>query len=297
MTMPLGYISPEQLMKDKAEYARKGIARGRSAAVLQYDDGILFVAETRSRTLHKVSEIYDRIAFAAVGMYNEFENLRQAGIKLADVRGYINARRDVTARGLANAYAQTLGSIFTDAHKPYEVEIVVAEVGATLDEDQIYRLTFDGSVQDERGYLVMGGMADQVASALSEHYQNGQALAVVLRAAVTALGRQETGGNRELGADELEVGVLDRTRQGRTFRRIQGAALERLLAETAQPAEPEVTESEATGSEATGSEATESDATGSEATDADTANGTDETPAGEDDQGGADGGNGTGPTA
>ncbi|MQA78944.1 MAG: proteasome subunit alpha [Streptosporangiales bacterium] len=275
MTMPLGYISPEQLMKDKAEYARKGIARGRSAAVLQYDDGILFVAETRSRTLHKISEIYDRIAFAAVGMYNEFENLRQAGIKLADVRGYINARRDVTARGLANAYAQTLGSIFTDAHKPYEVEIVVAEVGATEYEDQIYRLTFDGSVQDERGYLVMGGMADQVASALSEHYQSGQSLAAVLRAAVTALGSQGNGGSRELGADELEVGVLDRTRQGRTFRRIQGAALERLLAETAQPAEPEP-------------EATD--------TDTDTQDGTDETPAGEDDQGGVDGGNGTGPT-
>ncbi|HEX6446451.1 MAG TPA: proteasome subunit alpha [Streptosporangiales bacterium] len=235
MTMPLGYISPEQLMKDKAEYARKGITRGRSATVLQYHDGILFVAENRSRTLHKISEIYDRIAFAAVGLYYEFENLRQAGIRLADVRGYTNARSDVTARGLANAYAQTLGSIFTDAHKPYEVELVVAEVGESTAEDQIYRLTFDGSVQDERGYLVMGGMADQVASALGEHYQQGMSLAAALRAAVSALGRQESGGYRDLEAGQLEVGVLDRNRRGRMFRRIQGAELERLLAATAEP--------------------------------------------------------------
>ncbi|MGH3097544.1 MAG: proteasome subunit alpha [Streptosporangiales bacterium] len=237
--MPLGYISPEQLMKDKAEYARKGIARGRSLAALQYDGGIVFVAENRSRTLHKISEIYDRVAFAAVGMYNEFENLRQAGIRLADVRGYTNARRDVTARGLANAYAQTLGAIFTDAHKPYEVELVVAEVGrASSAEDQMYRLTFDGSVQDEQGFLVMGGMADQVSSALGQEYQEGQPLAQVLRAAVNALGAQESGGRRELAADQLEVGVLERARTGRTFRRIQGARLDRVLAETASASAP-----------------------------------------------------------
>lgn len=244
MTMPLGYISPEQLMKDKAEYARKGIARGRSLAALQYDGGIVFVAENRSRTLHKISEIYDRVAFAAVGMYNEFENLRQAGIRLADVRGYTNARRDVTARGLANAYAQSLGAIFTDAHKPYEVELVVAEVGRTsAAEDQMYRLTFDGSVQDEQGFLVMGGMADRVSSALGQEYQQGQPLAQVLRAAVNALGAQESGEPRELAADQLEVGVLERARTGRTFRRIQGTRLDRVLAETspgsgsAQPTE------------------------------------------------------------
>ncbi|MQA01333.1 MAG: proteasome subunit alpha [Streptosporangiales bacterium] len=255
MTMPLGYISPEQLMKDKAEYARKGIARGRSAVVLQYDNGILFVAENRSRTLHKISEIYDRIAFAAVGLYYEFENLRQAGIRLADIRGYTNARSDVTARGLANAYAQTLGSIFTDAHKPYEVELVVAEVGETSAEDQIYRLTFDGSVQDEQGYLVMGGVTERVASTLADRYQPGQPLATVVRDAVTALENQENG-NRELAAGQLEVGVLDRTRKGRTFRRLQGAALERLLAETAptpEPATPEETTAEETTEDTDGS--------------------------------------------
>ena len=147
------YVSPEQIIKDKADYARKGIARGRSVVVLAYDDGIAFVAENPSRALHKISEIYDRIAFAAVGKYNEFENLRQAGVRLADLRGYSYDRRDVSVRGLANAYAQTLGTIFTETAKPYEVEIVVAEVGATPAEDQLYRLTFDGSVADEHGYV------------------------------------------------------------------------------------------------------------------------------------------------
>ncbi len=163
MSMPF-YVSPEQLMKDRADFARKGIARGRSVVVVQYADGILFVSENPSQALHKVSEIYDRIAFAAVGRYNEFENLRIAGVRLADMRGYSYDRRDVTGRGLANAYAQTLGTIFSSGgEKPYEVEIFVAEVGDTAADDQIYRLTYDGQVADEHGYAVMGGAADVVS--------------------------------------------------------------------------------------------------------------------------------------
>ena len=163
MSMPF-YVSPEQLMKDRADFARKGIARGRSVVAVQYADGILFVSENPSQALHKVTEIYDRIAFAAVGRYNEFENLRIAGVRLADMRGYSYDRRDVTGRGLANAYAQTLGTIFSSGgEKPYEVEIFVAEVGDTAEDDQIYRLTYDGQVADEHGYAVMGGAAETVA--------------------------------------------------------------------------------------------------------------------------------------
>ncbi len=167
------YVSPEQQMKDKADYARKGIARGRNSVVLEYDEGILFVAPNPSSALHKVSEIYDRIAFAAVGRYNEYENLRVAGVRYADTRGFQYAREDVTARGLANWYAQILGSIFTESNKPYEVEIVVAEVGETPSGDQMYRITFDGSVADEHGYVAMGGQADQVAGVLKERYAPG----------------------------------------------------------------------------------------------------------------------------
>ena len=158
------YVSPEQQMKDKADYARKGIARGRNSVVIRYDDGILFVAPNPSGALHKISEIYDRIAFAAVGRYNEYENLRVAGVRYADTRGYQYDRADVTARGLANWYAQVLGTIFTESNKPYEVEIVVAELGESAAGDQMYRITFDGSVADEHGYVAMGGQADQVAA-------------------------------------------------------------------------------------------------------------------------------------
>src|SRR5215475_221337 len=159
------YVSPEQAMKDKADYARKNIARGRDGVVIQYTDGILFVAPNPSRALHKISEIYDRIAFAAVGRYNEYEILRKAGVRYADMTGYQYDRQDVTARGLANWYAQTLGTIFTDSPKPFEVEIVVAEVGDTPALDQIYRITFDGTVTEEHNFLVMGGQADEVAAA------------------------------------------------------------------------------------------------------------------------------------
>ena len=228
-SMPF-YVSPEQLMKDRADYARKGIARGRSVVVLGYDKGIAFVAENPSRALHKVSEIYDRIAFAAVGKYNEFENLRVAGVRYADLRGYSYDRTDVTARGLANAYAQTLGTVFTQESKPYEVEIVVAEVGASSDDDQIYRLTYDGSVADERGFVAMGGAAEPIDAGLKDRWAPGMSLAGVLTLAVDLLGQDPAGGAaRQLTAGQLEVAVLDRERPRRTFRRIGGTLLEALL--------------------------------------------------------------------
>ncbi|TWP36872.1 proteasome subunit alpha [Leekyejoonella antrihumi] len=231
MSMPF-YVSPEQLMKDRADYARKGIARGRSAVVIAYDGGIAFVTENPSRALHKVSEIYDRIAFAAVGKYNEFENLRVAGVRYADLRGYSYDRSDVTARGLANAYAQTLGTVFTQESKPYEVEIVVAEVGQTQDDDQIYRLTYDGSVGDEHGFVAMGGAAERITTGLQERWSMGLDLGTVLRLAVELLADDNGDGKpRELGADQLEVAVLDRNRDRRMFRRIAGPLLEALLSQ------------------------------------------------------------------
>jgi proteasome alpha subunit len=225
------YVSPEQAMKDKADYARKGIARGRSGVVIQYDAGILFVAPNPSRALHKISEIYDRIAFAAVGRYNEYEVLRKAGVRYADLTGYQYDRQDVTARGLANWYAQTLGTIFTDSPKPFEVEIVVAEVADVPAEDQIYRITFDGSVNDEHGYVAVGGQADAIATVLKEHYTDGLTLSGALAAAIAALAAQANGDRIEITAGQLEVAVLDRAREHRTFRRLTGARLEALLAE------------------------------------------------------------------
>src|SRR4051795_10260552 len=187
MSMPF-YVSAEQLMRDRSEFARKGIARGRGVIVVTYVDGVLFLAENASPTLHKVSEIYDRIGFAGVGKYNEYENLRVAGIRLADLRGYSYDRRDVTARALANAYAQTLGAIFTEQQKPYEVEICVAEVGDSAEDDQLYRLTYDGTIVDEPQYLVMGGQADAIAAELRRGFTPGASLHDSLTTAVAALG-------------------------------------------------------------------------------------------------------------
>ena len=242
MSMPF-YVSPEQLMKDRADFARKGIARGRSVVAVQYADGVLFASENPSQALHKVSEIYDRIAFAAVGRYNEFENLRIAGVRLADMRGYAYDRRDVTGRGLANAYAQTLGTIFSSGgEKPYEVEIFVAETGDTAAEDQIYRLTYQGQVTDEHQYAVMGGADEVVAAYLKEHYVEGSSLDEAVHLAVAALGQGPEDGNgssggRVIPAADLEVAVLDRTRsQPRKFMRLVPARLEALLGDREPPA-------------------------------------------------------------
>ena len=237
MSIPF-YVSPEQVMKDKADYARKGIARGRAVVVVAFAGGIVFASENSSRALHKISEIYDRVAFAAVGKYNEFENLRVAGVRYADLRGYSYDRSDVTARGLANAYAQTLGTIFTTESKPYEVELVVAEVGPDPAADQIYRLTYDGSVADEHGFVAMGGSAEQITAKLAERWSAGLSLEEALALAVEALGSDAAAeaagrGPRTIDPEQLEVAVLDRTRTRRLFRRLPPPVLVSLLAPTA----------------------------------------------------------------
>ncbi|GAA2150240.1 MULTISPECIES: proteasome subunit alpha [Glycomyces] len=232
------YTSPEQIMRDRAEFARKNISRGRNVVVVSCADGVLLVAENVSSALHKVYELYDRIGFAAVGKYNEFENLRTAGVRMADLRGYSYDRRDVNAASLAKAYAQTLGAIFSEQTKPFEVEICVAGVGAGPQEDELYRLTFDGSINDEPGYLAMGGDADQLKEVLADGHDFEAPLADAFALALRAL--SSSGGNgtpRELTKEVLEVAVLERARPGRAFRRIEGLALDALLATPA--AEPE----------------------------------------------------------
>jgi len=250
VTMPY-YASAEQIMRDRSELARKGIARGRSVVVLTYADGVLFVAENPSTTLHKVSEIYDRIGFAAVGKYNEFENLRRAGIQHADLRGYSYDRRDVTGRSLANAYAQTLGTIFTEQPKPYEVEICVAEVGRAEaakkgggrpeavrkgggrpEADipaQLYRITYDGSIADETSFVVMGGTTEPISTALKERYQLGLALQEAIGVAVSALQQDGTAAARTLDVGSLEVATLEQARSRRAFRRVAAPLLATLL--------------------------------------------------------------------
>jgi proteasome alpha subunit len=227
--MPLPYyVSPEQMMKDKAEYARKGIARGRSIVVLEYQDGILLVAENPSTLLHKISEIYDRIAFAGVGKYNEFENLRIAGIRHADIKGYSYSRGDVTAKALANAYSQALGNIFTQDLKPFEVEVLVAEVAhGNGTRSEMYHILYDGTIEDERNFAAMGGQAEDIRRFLRDNYRENLPLADALQLGVRALTVTQ---NKTLSEKDLEVAVLDRTRPRRTFRRITVEALSQLLA-------------------------------------------------------------------
>ena len=224
MNMPF-YVAPEQVMKDRADYARKGIARGRAAVAVRYADGIALVAENPSNTLRKISEIYDRIAFAGVGKYNEFENLRVAGVRAADLKGYQYSRDDVDARSLANNYAQILGQIFTHEMKPLEVEILVAEVGTATGAEQLFHILYDGTVIDEQRYSVLGGDAEAIGARMKESYEDGLPLAAVLRLVTKAL----SGPDRTLSADDLEVAVLARTNGRRCFRRLPDEAVAEAL--------------------------------------------------------------------
>jgi proteasome alpha subunit len=222
------YVGPEQRMKEFSDYAHKGIARGRSVVGLEFDDGILFLAENPSATLHKISEIYDRIVFAGVGKYSEFEELRIAGIRLADLRGYSYGREDVKARDLANAYSQALSTIFTQQMKPYEVEILVGEVDGEAAGATIYHVLFDGSITDEEGFVAIGGHAEELTGVLQQRHDVSSDLRTSVRMAVEVLGAPES---RTIPSDQIEAGVLDRTRtQRRKFRRLEAGQLTELLA-------------------------------------------------------------------
>ena len=222
------YVPPEQLMKDRSEFAHKGIARGKSVVGVEYADGVLFLAENPSVTLHKISEIYDRIAFAGVGKYSEFEDLRISGVRLADLRGYSYGREDVRARDLANGYSQALSTYFSTQHmKPYEVEILVAEVGEDPGRNEIYHILFDGTVADEHGVVAMGGHADDLSQALEAAYREGWDLATAVREAVRALSGAE---GHDVESSSIEAGVLERSRVARRkFRRLRADEISTIL--------------------------------------------------------------------
>ncbi len=220
------YVSPEQIMHDKAEYAKKGISKGRSIIAIEYQDGILMAAENPSTSLNKLSEIYDTIAFLGAGKYSEFENLRKAGIRHADLKGYLYSREDVTAKSLANAYSQALGTVFSQEVKPLEVEIAVVAVGAEEKPNEIYRISFDGSIIDERGYTVIGGRSETILLTLKDRFDAGQGLPGALKICRESL---ENASGQKLTGHTLEVAVLDRKRTGRKFKRFSGDELENLL--------------------------------------------------------------------
>jgi proteasome alpha subunit len=224
MSMPF-YVPPEQLVKDKADFARKGIARGRALIAMRYDGGIVLVAENASNTLRKISEIYDRIAFAGVGKYNEFDSLRQSGIRAADLTGYQFSRRDVDGRSLANQYGQIIGQAFTHESKPLEVEILIAEVGITAETDCMYHISFDGTVSDEKAFCVLGGDDASITTRLQESTVTDSTLKSSIQRATAAL----AGPDRTLSADDLEVAILSRTSQRRCFSRVTDADISEML--------------------------------------------------------------------
>ena len=220
------YVSPEQMMQDKAEYAKKGIAKGRSIIAVEYQDGILIVADNPSTSLNKISEIYDNIAFLGAGKYSEFENLRKAGIRHADLKGYMYSREDVTAKSLANAYSQALGTTFSQEVKPLEVEIAVVAVGEGGQSGEIYRISFDGTITDEHGFTVIGGRSEAITQFLKDRYKMGVSLSDTLKLCTEAM--ESTTGQR-LAVQNLEVAVLDRNRQGRKFRRLTADEVTELI--------------------------------------------------------------------
>ncbi len=224
MSMPF-YVSPEQLTKDRAEFAQKGIARGRSMVATTYDNGVLLVAENPSASLNKISEIYDRIAFAGVGKYNEFDRLREAGIRWADGTGYTYSREDVDARALANYYAQYLGAMFAEGPKPLEIEILVAQLGNELRPTKLYHLAYEGTITDEERFAVLGGDADTIKQRFADTDTGASDLRGALHHAVAAL----SGPDRSIPATDLEVAVLEDRGSRRTFVRLTDEVVGELL--------------------------------------------------------------------
>jgi len=220
------YVNPEQLVNDKAQFAQKGIARGKSIVGAIYDNGVLLVGENTSASLNKISEIYDRIAFAGVGKYNEFDRLREGGVRWADNTGYVYSREDVDARALANFYAQHIGDVFSGDFKPLEVEILVAQLGNGVRPTKIYRIAYEGTISDEPHFAVVGGEADEVKRRFAQGDGAIVDLTKTLKNAVVAL----AGPDRTLAAEDLEVGILEDKGSRRTFERLSDNHVRELLA-------------------------------------------------------------------
>ena len=226
MAMPF-YVSPEQMMQDRAEYAKKGIAKGRSIVAIEYDQGVLFVADNPSASLFKISEIYDSIAFSGAGRYSEFENLRKAGIQHADMKGMMYSREDVTARSLANGYSQMLGTIFSQEMKPYEVELLLAQVGETAEGNELYRITFDGSIIDEQKFTAIGGRSEAILTFLRK--ETSETTPSLNRALQLCHKAFDKDGDFQSNLEGLEIALLDRTKSGRKFRRVPTTEASSLL--------------------------------------------------------------------
>jgi proteasome alpha subunit len=92
----------------------------------------------------------------------------------------------------------------------------------------MYRISFDGSIIDERTFAVIGGKSEAVQALLQE---KGLTQPPELQAALTfCIAALEQIGNQKLSLESLEVAVLDRTRDGRRFRRLSPADTKQLLA-------------------------------------------------------------------
>jgi proteasome alpha subunit len=282
------YVPAEQQMKDKADFARKGIARGKALAAVSFDDGILICAENSSSTLRKVSEIYDRIAFAGAGRYNEYDRLRVAGVRHADLKGYSFSREDVDAQSLANAYAQMVGDVFTHEIKPMEVEIVVAELGATPEDDRMFHILYDGTVVDEPGLTVLGGEAEAIVERVKQSHEPDRPLDAALRTTVAAL----AGSGRQIDAADLEVAVLSRRNGRRAFRRLTDTEVAGMLAGGDGKGSAEETTSDATATPDAGAttDAGATDSDGGAAADADSTSDADTSDASGPSEGGSDDG-------
>ena len=160
-----------------------------------------------------------------MGKYNEFDRLREAGIRWADGTGFTYSREDVDARALANYYGQHLGDMFTEGQKPLEVEILVAQLGNKLHPTKLYRIAYEGTITDEPRFVVLGGDAETIKdrfAALDESVHN---FADTLKYAVSAL----AGPDRTVPPGDLEVGILEDRGSRRTFSRLVDARVSELL--------------------------------------------------------------------
>jgi proteasome alpha subunit len=229
------YVSPEQIMQEKEDFARKGIEKAKEVIALEYQDGIVMVAENPLATVFKISEIYDRITLAATGLYPDYEALRVAGIQAAEVKGFTYNREDVTAKWLTNVYSQHIGAIHRQADaKPLEIELLLCEIREDASSsNRIYHLSFDGTFWEDNRYAVIGGRAEKITANLEDKYTEGLDLngAVKLAVKVFETLEAEVGNEHpyEITADTIEAAVLDETRNRRKFRRLLPDELNEIL--------------------------------------------------------------------
>ena len=221
-----------EAIRNRREYLEDQL-RGASPVVgLAYADGVLMLTTTPGP--RKLFEVYNDIAFAAIGHPADLEKLRKAVIDIAHLEAFNLSASDVSLQRLVHL---GLGPLMKNAfdeilRSPYIARAMVAELDPANPAERFYTIEADGSFASAGDAAAVAGTRqgeEAIVARLADLVPAALSLPAALRRAVEAWGLGALLADRE---EEGEPGEAE----GRAFlakaareRRFQAAVLDRTL--------------------------------------------------------------------